>query len=158
MVSFSAALLIISGLVKNEWIEEHKNSHIYGKIKKENPNAAWRRIEFFAEYCKFKGHEVAVAGAFSLKSLDKAGIVRWSESKILNMAPIILLANLSSRMFNTISSIFTSILPFTIVRPNIVIISVHPGETTLAPTSSPSGTKLIIDYRDKWEEVLISIA
>lgn len=125
-----------------------------------HPGAAWRRIGFFAEYLKDKGHKVAIAGAFSLKSLDKAGLSKWRGIRLINLTPIILVENSFSLIFNAISSVITSILPYVLIRPDVVIISVPPGERILGSFIAAKlfGIKIVIDYRDEWEDSMICIA
>ncbi len=51
--------------------------------------------------------------------------------RILNTIPIVLKFDIFSFIFNVLSVIFTSWIPFIIVRPDIVILSVPPGESAL---------------------------
>jgi glycosyltransferase involved in cell wall biosynthesis len=123
------------------------------------PGAAWRRIEFFAEHLKNKEHEVFIAGTFSAKSLDKAGLTRVNEIRILNVIPIIMASNMFSLIFNILSSIFTSVALFIFLRPETVIISVPNGETALGSYIVAKlfrTKKVVIDYRDEWEDHIIS--
>ncbi len=132
---------------------------IFCYLPNPNPNAAWRRIEFFAEYFRSKGHRVAIAGAFSLKTLDKAGLLKCGGIRIINVTPVILVKNIFSIIFNLSSSFLTSILPFIVLRPEIVIISVPPGEATLGSYAAAKflRTKIVIDYRDRWEDFSIGV-
>jgi glycosyltransferase involved in cell wall biosynthesis len=121
------------------------------------PGAAWTRIQFFASYFKSKGHKVLIAGAFSPKSLDKAGRSYHENIDILNVTPIVFMGNIFSLIFNTISSIITSVIPIVLARPDMVIVSVPPGETALGVFIAAKlfGKKLIVDYRDEWEDSTI---
>jgi glycosyltransferase involved in cell wall biosynthesis len=125
------------------------------------PEAAWRRIEFFAEYFQKKGHKVTIVGAFSYMTIRKAGSTRLNGIRLLNITPIIMMTNIISLTFNTISSLLSCFIPFIMVRPDIVIISVPVGETALGPFV---GTKLfrtkrvVLDYRDEWEDFALKMA
>jgi glycosyltransferase involved in cell wall biosynthesis len=121
------------------------------------PGAAWTRIEYFAEYFKNKGHQVSIIGVFSPKTLHKAGWVTRNEIKIVNITPVIMRNNILSLTFNVICSIFTSIVLLALLRPDITIISVPTGETAIGPyiAAKASKSKVVIDYRDEWEEVII---
>lgn len=125
------------------------------------PGAQWRRIEFFAEYFESRGHEVSVVGAFSLMSIRKAGLIRFKGIRLLNITPIIMMTNIVSLTFNMASSLAACIIPFLLLRPDIVVISVPVGETAFGPFV---GTKLfrtkrvVLDYRDEWEDYAIKMA
>src|SRR5437879_6146912 len=124
-----------------------------------SPNAAWARISFFAEYFKAKGHRVSIAGAFSSKSLGSAGSSKWMGIRILNITPIIMLSNVFAFFFNNISSIISSLVLIVILRPNIVIISLPNGETATGPYIAARlfRKKIVIDYRDEWEDYGIGL-
>lgn len=125
------------------------------------PEAAWRRIEFFAEYFQAKGHEVTIVGAFSYRTLRKAGSRDYNRMKLVNLTPLIMMTNIISLAFNIISSLISSILAFILVRPDMVIISVPVGETAVGPfvVSRLFRTKRVVtDYRDEWEDYAIKIS
>jgi glycosyltransferase involved in cell wall biosynthesis len=121
------------------------------------PGAAWTRIQFFSSYFRDKGHKVIIAGAFSLKSKDRAGTRSYEDIDILNITPMVFMGNIFSLIFNTISSIITSIIPIILARPDLVIISVPPGETALGAFIAAKlfRRKLVVDYRDEWEDSTI---
>jgi len=125
------------------------------------PGASWTRIEFFAEYLRKKGYKVAIAGSFSLFTLNKAGSVKWNGIRILNITPILMIQNLFSLMLNIVSSLVTSIPILILLRPEVVIISVPNGETGLGSYAMAKLfriKKIVIDYRDEWEDYSINNA
>jgi colanic acid biosynthesis glycosyl transferase WcaI len=123
------------------------------------PGAAWIRISFFARCLKDLGHKVHIGGAFSFKSLKKAGFIKWNGISLINITPIIMANNLISLIFNLISSLFTSIPLILIVKPDIIVISVPPGETAFGSIVIAKILKknVVIDYRDEWEDHLIGV-
>jgi glycosyltransferase involved in cell wall biosynthesis len=123
--------------------------------------AGWIRIEFFAQHFKKRGNEVAVAGAFSLKTLKKWGSKDLNGVQILNITPMITMSNLFSLLFNTLSSFFPSLISLLLLRPQIVVISVPNGEGSLGcyiATKLFRTKKVIFDYRDEWEDYGINQA
>lgn len=123
------------------------------------PGAAWTRIGYFAEYFKNKGNEVSIAGIFNPFDKKKFTIQELNGIKILNLIPIMLKKDIVSFLFNIISIIFTSWLPFIITRPEIVIISVPPGESCFVSyilTKIFFVKKVVFDYRDEWEDYVLS--
>ncbi len=120
--------------------------------------AAWSRIGFLAKHFKRKGNEVTVAGIFNI--LDKNKITKKESDgvRILNVIPIVMRFDIFSFIFNFLSVIFTSWISFIIVRPDIVIISVPPGESALCSFILAKlfrTKKIIFDYRDEWEDYYI---
>jgi len=124
------------------------------------PGASWTRISFFAKFLKDKGHEVSINGAFSLKALNRFGILHWKGLKLYNITPIILLNNIFSLIFNICSSVFTTFLMIILTRPDIIVISVPIGDTALGSCFAAfvSRKKVVIDYRDEWEDNKINNA
>jgi len=122
------------------------------------PGAAWTRVGFFAEYFKNKGLNVSVVGRFSPRRLREAGSMLWRGVRIFNLCPIILAENVLSLAFNLISSLIILPVVFLILRPDVVIISVPSGEPIVGAyfASKLVGANVIIDYRDEWEDYLIS--
>jgi glycosyltransferase involved in cell wall biosynthesis len=121
-------------------------------------HAAWRRIEVFAECFKDEGHQVAIAGAFSPKSLSKAGSIRWRGIRIINVTPIVNTPNTVTLIFNILSSVLTSFVLLILLRPQMIIISVPLGETALGSymIGKLFRRKIVIDYRDEWEDFIIN--
>ncbi len=122
--------------------------------------AAWTRISFFAQFLKNKGHQVSINGAFSLKTLNKFGISTWCGIKLYNLTPIIMVNNIISVSLNILSSILTSFFIIIFKRPDIIVISVPKGDTALGTcfVAFALHKKIIIDYRDQWEDYLINNA
>ena len=127
-----------------------------------NPFAgsAWTRISFFAQFLKDKGHEVSINGSFSLKTLKKFGITKWLGLKLYNITPIIMVNNTVFSILNILSSILTSFLMIIFYRPEIIVISVPRGDTAFGSclVALALRKKIIIDYRDEWEDYLINTA
>lgn len=124
------------------------------------PGAAWTGVSFYAAYFMRKGHKVDVAGTFSPRSLRKAGAAYWKGIRIYNLCPTVE----SSGVFPLISSVFLSIISLVplllILQPESVVISVPRGEPALGAylASRLVGAKVVIDYRDEWEDFAISLA
>ncbi|WP_134482627.1 glycosyltransferase family 4 protein [Candidatus Nitrosocosmicus franklandus] len=121
--------------------------------------AAWNRIGFLANFFKNKGNNVTISGTFNPFSGEKLGRYKFNGIQILNLTPLILKLNIFSSIFNVLSLIFTGWLPFIITKPDIVLISVPPGEPviisyTFARLFRPK--KIIFDYRDQWEDYAIN--
>jgi glycosyltransferase involved in cell wall biosynthesis len=115
------------------------------------------RISFFAKYLKDLGHNVTIGGAFSYKSISKAGITNWNGIRIVNITPIISLSNTTSLIFNIVSSFITSIPLIAFFKWDIIIISVPPGESTIGSflIAKIFRKKIVFDYRDEWEDYKI---
>jgi glycosyltransferase involved in cell wall biosynthesis len=118
------------------------------------------RTAFFAEYFSLRGHNVSVVGVFSATTLRKAGVSRSNQIRVINMIPTLMTSGIFSLILNLISSTLASFFAIIFARPEIVIISVPQGETGLG--SYVAGKflrrKLVIDYRDEWEDYAIGIA
>jgi glycosyltransferase involved in cell wall biosynthesis len=125
-----------------------------------SPSAAWTRIGFFATYLKEHGIDVTVAGAFSARSLEKAGIIEWEGVKIYNMVPVIILNNHVVQILNFVVALFASIYLFVVLRPRVVIISVPSSGNPLACyiTARMFRCDIITDYRDEWEDYIYSLS
>jgi len=124
------------------------------------PGAAWARISFFAQFLKEHGHQVSINGAFSFKSLNRFGIAKLNGLQLYNITPIIMLNNTFSVIFNILSSVLTSFFLIIFNRPDVIVISVPKGDTAfgLCFVASSLRKKIIIDYRDEWEDYSISNA
>ena len=124
------------------------------------PGAAWIRISFFAQFLKEQGHQVSINGAFSFKSLNKFGITKLNDLKLYNITPIIMLNNTFSLIFNILLSVLTSFFLIIFNRPDVIVISVPKGDTAFGPcfVASLLRKKLIVDYRDEWEDYSINNA
>ena len=124
------------------------------------PAAVWTRISFFGKFLKDKGNEVIINGAFSIKTLNKFGFTNWSGLKLYNITPIIMLSNTFSLIFNILSSVISSFFMIIFIRPNAIVISVSKGDTALGVcfVALALRKKIIIDYRDEWEDYKINNA
>jgi glycosyltransferase involved in cell wall biosynthesis len=125
-----------------------------------HPGAAWTRIEFFAEYLKNLGYNVTIAGAFSVRTLDMAGSVKWNGISIHNMIPAIEMNNFFSHLFNILSSLIVSIFLFIRVRPRLVVISVPSSGNVIGCYIAAKlfRCKIITDYRDQWEDLVYQLS
>ncbi|HYL67319.1 MAG TPA: glycosyltransferase family 4 protein [Nitrosopumilaceae archaeon] len=125
-----------------------------------SPSAAWTRISFFADYFSRKGITIFIAGVFSFKSLGRAGRGKWNESKIFNTTPIIMATNIFALIFNHVSSFFSSMILIICLKPDIVVISVPNGDCALGSYLAAKifRKKILIDYRDEWEDYIIKRA
>jgi glycosyltransferase involved in cell wall biosynthesis len=122
------------------------------------PGAAWARIEHFASFFARSDREVHIAGSFSLRSLDRFGIIYHGETKIFNFTAVIGLENIFSIIFNSITSFLTSVVLIGYLRPDVVIISIPDGQTAIGSFAAAKivcRRKVIIDYRDEWEDFAI---
>lgn len=101
---------------------------------------------------------MSIAGAFTPTSLMKAGFKKIDGIKLLNITPLIISANFFSLLFN-IFSMITTILVLIVLRPDIVVISVPPGQAALGVFSIAKlfRKKIVFDYRDEWEDHVIGI-
>jgi len=115
---------------------------------------------FFAQFLKNKGHQVSINGAFSFKTINKFGISTWCGIKLYNLTPIIMVNNIISASLNILSSILISFFIIIFKRPDIIVISVPKGDTSLGTcfVAFALHKKIIIDYRDQWEDYLINNA
>jgi glycosyltransferase involved in cell wall biosynthesis len=122
------------------------------------PGAAWRRIEFFANKFAKKGHIVSVAGSFSPKSLKMAGFRTHDRTLLVNMIPMIMIPNIVSSMLTVVSSFVISLFLIACLRPDVAIISVPNGDAGLGSyrAAKLSKRKIVFDYRDEWEDHLLS--
>lgn len=120
--------------------------------------AAWARIGYNAKFIKNLGHKVTVAGVFSASTLDKAGSHYEDGIELLNITPIIMMQKTIVMILNIISSALSSLLVMVLKRPNIVVISVPTGETALGAyfAARVFRCKVFFDYRDEWEDHIIS--
>jgi len=124
------------------------------------PGSVWTRISFFAKFLKEKGHKVSINGVFSLTSLNKFGITNWLGIKLYNITPIIMTNNIFTLFFNVFSSILMSFFIIIFNRPDVIVISVPKGDSALGTciVASALRKKIIIDYRDEWEDFKINNA
>jgi len=123
------------------------------------PGAAWTRIGFFATQWSKRGHSIEVLGTFGYKSLGKKGARKIENVNIFNIIPNIGVISPLIFILNILISFLISASFLLVRRPDIIIISVPPGDVGIG---AMMGCKLLrakymIDYRDEWEEYTISI-
>jgi glycosyltransferase involved in cell wall biosynthesis len=123
-------------------------------------SADWARIGFFASYLKGLGTDVVIAGAFSAKTIDQAGVTVWNGIKIYNLIPVIILRNIIPQILNIICSIPVSLFLILITRPNVIIVSVPSSGNPLGCyiIARLFRCKIITDYRDEWEDYTYSLS
>jgi glycosyltransferase involved in cell wall biosynthesis len=124
------------------------------------PGAGWTRIGFFAEAWSKKGHSVEVLGALDCRMFRKKGVQKIGK---INIFDIILRIGSSHPLvfiLNVTASLFISIIFLMVRKPNIVLVSVPPGDVGLGAllACQLTKTKCIVDYRDRWEDYAISTA
>lgn len=117
--------------------------------------SAFSRINFFAKDFSQKGNRVVVSGVFNPFDRRNAKIDNHEGIKFINIIPFIPKLNGFSFIFNIISLVFISWIPYALIRPDVVIISVPPGESGLSYFLFAKifrVSKIIFDYRDEWED------
>ncbi len=121
------------------------------------PGAGWWRIFYFARYFKKRGHNCYVFSSVSLKSLNSPRFIEKENIKIYNILPSVQLDNPIFLLLNNIFASIASIPFFLLNRPSAVIISVPPADQLLPVfvLSKIMKLKLIIDYRDEFEDYLV---
>jgi len=113
------------------------------------PGAAWSRVGFFAKYLSNDSFfDVRVCGAFTPKSLRKAGSSVWSGINLINCFSAIALLDPLSFTINYISSLILSFLIFVYMRPTCVFISVPTIGNSMGCYISARilGLKVVTDY------------
>ena len=123
------------------------------------PGAAWTRVGFFATHWSRKGHLIEVLGAFGYRSLRKRGVRKVENVNIFNIIPNVGVISLLAFVLNTLISFLVSVIFLLVRKPNIIIISVPPGDVGIGAIMACKllRAKYIIDYRDEWEDYAISI-
>ncbi|MPZ07161.1 MAG: glycosyltransferase [Nitrososphaeraceae archaeon] len=122
------------------------------------PGAAWSRVSFFAKYLNDDSFfNVKIYGAFTPRSLSKAGRTTWNGIHLINCFPAVALIDPISFAINYISSIIVSFFIFAYLRPTYVFISVPRIGNSIGCYVSARvlGLRVITDYRDEWEDFLI---
>ncbi|MGD0204348.1 MAG: glycosyltransferase family 4 protein [Candidatus Bathyarchaeia archaeon] len=121
------------------------------------PGAGWWRIFNFARHFGEKDYKCCVLSCFSLSTIDSPKVVRNEQVYIYNVLPCIEVNNPFILFLNNILASIASIPSFLFFRPSAVIISVPPPDQ-LVPIfllSKIMRRKIIIDYRDEFEDYLI---
>lgn len=122
--------------------------------------AGWARISFFAKSFSNNGYDVDVLGTFIYSALNKRHIKNFSKLGIFNI-----IFNMQNRhpfffSINSILSFIVSTIFLLIRKPNITIVSFPSGDVGLGSLLACRliGIKCVVDYRDEWEDYLISVA
>jgi glycosyltransferase involved in cell wall biosynthesis len=125
-----------------------------------HPGAAWTRIDFFANAWAKRGYPAEVLGIFSYKSLNRRGHGKSGKVKVSNTIFTLGLSHPGVFIFNTIMALIVSTLYFIIRRPKAVVVSIPTGDIGLGSIIACKLTKTscLIDYRDDWEDYIISHA
>lgn len=121
------------------------------------PGAAWSRVGFFAKYLSSNSFNVRICGAFTPKSLRRAGRSRWNGIDIINCFPTLSLPNPFSSVINGIFSLIVSFFILAYLRPDYVLVSVPSTGNPIGCylSSRILGLKVVTDYRDEWEDFTI---
>jgi len=123
------------------------------------PGAAWTRVSFFADKWSKKGHIVEILGTFSYKTFNKRGVKKLKNINIFNIIFHIGSLHPLACILNIITSFVVSIFVLFSRKPNVVIVSVPTGDIGLGALIACrlTKTKHIVDYRDEWEDYMISL-
>jgi len=123
------------------------------------PGAAWTRVGFFATHWSRRGHLIEVLGAFGYRSLRKRGVRKVENVNIFNIIPNVGVISPLAFVLNTLISFLVSVIFLLVRKPNIIIISVPPGDVGIGAIMACKllRAKYIIDYRDEWEDYMVSI-
>lgn len=124
------------------------------------PGAGWARISFFAKIFSNKGYDVDVLGTFIYSALNKRHTKNFGKLRIFNI-----IFNMQNRhpfffSINSILSFIVSTIFLLIRKPNIAIVSFPSGDVGIGALLACRliGIKCVVDYRDEWEDYLISVA
>lgn len=121
--------------------------------------AAWARVGYFASYFSKRVHQTVILSSITPTSLRRKRM-RVDGTTVFNRFPAILLSHPLITWFNVISS-FMFYLPFVLaLNPDIIVLSVPPGETAFGVflTCKLLRKKVVFDYRDEWEDFAIGKA
>ncbi|MEM2129063.1 MAG: glycosyltransferase family 4 protein [Candidatus Bathyarchaeia archaeon] len=122
------------------------------------PGAGWWRIFYFAKYFTKKGYRCYILSSFSPSTIRFPKIVRKENVRIYNMMPFIHFNNPFILCLNNMLTLITSFIFFLLYKPDTVIISLPPVDQLLPVLfiSQIMRCKLVIDYRDEFEDYLIT--
>jgi len=119
--------------------------------------AGWWRIYSIAKTLKEKGYNVDIISVFSITSFNIKKILLNDGIKIYNIIPILMIENPIFFLVNIIASFIVLFMYFIFIRPSVVIYSIPPHDQ-LIPfyiLSKLFKYKLILDYRDEFEDYLL---
>jgi len=123
------------------------------------PGAGWTRVGFFAEDWAKKGNIVEILGTFTYKSLHKKGVQKFNKVYIFNLVFNMNLNHSFVFILNSVFSFIVSAFFLLAKRSSVAVISVPAGDVGLGALMACKLLKVkhIIDYRDEWEDYLISL-
>ena len=127
------------------------------------PGAAWRRIQHFASYFSRRGHtsiifaSITPYGITKLKKCARARI-KVDGVSVFNILPVIPLYHPLITCINVFLSVIISLIFVILSNPEIVLLSVPPGESALGffMTCKLFRKRVVFDYRDEWDVKLSS--
>lgn len=121
------------------------------------PGAGWWRIFNFAKVFKKMGYKCYILSSITPSTINAKKIVREEDIYIYNMIPYIYVNNPFFLLINSFFALIVSFIFFIYIRPSLIIISVPPVDQLLPILilSKIMRHKLIIDYRDEFEDYLI---
>jgi len=124
------------------------------------PGSAWTRVGFFADNWSKRGHSIGVLGTFGYTTLQKRGTVKFGRVYTFNIVPHLDLTYPLLFIMNSTVSFIISTFFFLTKKPNITLVSVPPGDVGLGALAACQllRVKYLIDYRDQWEDYMISHA
>ncbi len=124
------------------------------------PGAGWTRIGFIANHFAMKGHFVVLLGAFSYRSMDRAGAKNEGQINLRNINFTLGLGHPAEFLSNMALSFLTSAIFLVLWRPKVVIVTLPREDIGLGCIAASFflRKKIIIDYCDEWEDYAISLA
>ena len=127
------------------------------------PGAAWRRIQHFASYFSRRGHTSTILAnitPYGIKRLKKCERERIKVDgvSVFNILPVIPLHHPLITCINVFLSVIISLMFVILSNPEIVVLSVPPGEPALGffMTCKLFRKSVGFDYRDEWDVSLSS--
>ena len=125
------------------------------------PGAAWTRIGFLAEKWSKQGFDVDILGTFTPKTFNQRGTKLFcGKTRIFNIIPNVFFNNAPiGFIFNSQIAFLLSSFFLIVKRPKVAIVSVPTGDVGIGALMACKilGIKYVIDYRDEWEDYLISL-
>lgn len=124
------------------------------------PGAGWARIVSFARHARARGHRVDVVGIVTPTTTARAGVRSWNGLTLWNVCPAAATNTARSAVVNVATSLVTLAPLARTLRPDVSIISVPNGPFAVGAYSAArgSGSRVVIDYRDEWEDYAIGLA
>jgi glycosyltransferase involved in cell wall biosynthesis len=126
----------------------------------QNPfsGAAYTRVGFFAENFARRGCKSSILGTFDPKSFIRPSIKQQGKVTLLNLVPNIGLDHPVFFATNILFSFLWSTFFLALKKPDAVMVSFPTGDVGLGAlmTCRLLGVKSVVDYRDEWEDYLVS--